>query len=57
MTTPRALILRAVDARIDALHCSDGDRALARALGLIAAGAFWLLAIAHHHSTRTKIGA
>ena len=30
----RALILRLVDSRIDALHCKDGDAALARALGL-----------------------
>lgn len=53
MTTPRALILRHVDARIDALHCSDGDKAIAQALGLIAAGGFWLLYIAHrltHHA-------
>ena len=36
--TPRALILRHVDARIDALHCKDGDAALARALGLFLSG-------------------
>ena len=34
----RALILRHVDARIDALHCKDGDAALARALGLFLSG-------------------
>ena len=39
----RALILRHVDARIDALSCSDGDRALAQAVGMIAAGALLLL--------------
>ena len=39
----RALILRHVDARIDALSCSDGDKALAQALGMIAAGGLLLL--------------
>ena len=34
----RALILRHVDSRIDALHCKDGDAALARALGLVLSG-------------------
>ena len=34
----RALILRHVDSRIDALHCKDGDAALARALGLTLTG-------------------
>lgn len=53
MTAPRALILR----QVDALHRSEGDKALARALGLVAAGALWLLATAHHHSTRTTTGA
>lgn len=52
MTAPRALILR----QVDALHCSEGDRALAQAVGLVAAGALWLLAIAHHYSTRTTTG-
>ena len=37
--TPRALILRHVDSHIDALHCKDGDAALARALGLVLSGA------------------
>ena len=32
--TPRALIL----AQTDALHCKDGDAALARALGLVLSG-------------------
>ena len=36
--TPRALILRHVDSHIDALHCKDGDAALARALGLVLSG-------------------
>lgn len=36
--TPRALLLRQVDAQVDALHCKDGDAALARALGLILGG-------------------
>ena len=34
----RALILRHVDSHIDALHCKDGDAALARALGLFLSG-------------------
>ena len=38
----RALILRHVDARIDALHCKDGDAALARALGLFLTGSLIL---------------
>lgn len=38
LMTPRALILRHVDSRIDALHCKDGDAALARALGLVLSG-------------------
>lgn len=49
--TPRALILRHVDTRIDALHCKDGDAALARALGLVMAGSLLLLAAAHRIST------
>ena len=47
--TPRALILR----RIDALHCKDGDAALARALGLVLAGALLVLGATHrlsHHA-------
>ena len=48
----RALILRHVDSRIDALHCKDGDAALARALGLIASGALLVLGagrrLSHH---------
>ena len=39
----RALILRHVDARIDALSCSEEDRYLAQALGMIAAGCLLLL--------------
>ena len=39
----RALILRQVDARIDALSCADNDRVLTQALGMIAAGCLLLL--------------
>lgn len=42
----RALILRHVDSRIDALHCKDGDAALARALGLFLSGCLVLAWVA-----------
>lgn len=50
--SPRALLLR----QVDALHCKDGDAALARAFGLIAGGAFLVLACAHR-LTSPRIGA
>ena len=36
--TTRPLLLRYADARVDALHCKDGDAALRRALGLVLSG-------------------
>ena len=45
--SPRALIL----AQTDALHCRDRDRVVARALGLLTAGALLLMAAAHRIST------
>ena len=51
--SPRALIL----AQTDALHCRDHDRVVARALGLLTAGALLLMAATHRISTHPKIGA
>ena len=45
--SPRALIL----AQTDTLLCRDHDRVVARALGLLTAGALLLLAAAHRLST------
>jgi len=44
----RALILR----QVDALSCADNDKALAQALGMIAAGGLLLLWAASHVDAR-----
>lgn len=54
--TPRPLVLRWADARVDRLHCQANDGPTARALGLVAGAAMLLLALAHR-MTSPKIGA